>query len=246
MTRFRLWLVAVACALLTFSTPLIVISAFEQPDPELRVMWTGDAFSALLVTDSTRVLIVNSTSRGDTRSMTGHIARPWEADATTLIAPADDRAAVGLWEAMRHPAIKQVIVVGLPGREAVWSEIEKESRLRDIELSYVSSASTVELDDLSVVIEPEVLAIDVRRGHSFVRLHLGTTRAQHQAHVSIVNTTPTATSTDAGVVILPSHRVDGIERSLVSVAAREVVNLVLEPDAIRIRGGLYLHPELDP
>lgn len=188
------WIIAAICAIIVFGGPLIAASALVERDPEIRIIRSGDSFSALIVTDAARALVVNSTDQRIARSTIGLLSRPWEPDPTTLIAPADDRAAAGLWEAMKHPGVQQILIVGLPGAEPIWAEIERESRSRNVMTTYIAEESLIEMGSLILTVAPQMgdsaPLIAVRRHNAVVHLALTADVPANQSNVAVVERGP--------------------------------------------------------
>ena len=243
-SRSSAWIVAVIAAIVVFGAPLIVAGAVNKNDPEIRVIRTGDAFTALFVTDDARALVVNSSDRRVTRSAIGLLARPWEPDPETLIAPADDSAASGIWEAMKHPAATQIVIVGLPGAEPVWAAIERESRSRDIDVVYVAEDSTIDMNDLLLSVKPatgrRAPAIIARHDRTTVLVSLDAQSPSTPSHVSILNSVPDIpVATD--LIVAPEILDSRSNNRVIVPKNREVVRLSMGKDDVSVRGGrLYL------
>lgn len=233
-------IVAAVSAIIVFGIPLMVASAMVERDPEIRVIRTGDSFSALIVTDAVRALVVNSTDQRVTRSSIGLLARPWEPDPSLLIASADDRAAVGLWEAMKHPAVEQVFVVGLPGAEPIWTEIEREGRTRNIEIVYIAETSVIDMEPLTLTVTPQSSdsspSISVRRGNTLVGYALNTDSPNVQSNVAVLNAIPDRKVPSDLVIVFrnPGQQMNG---HTIVAGSREVIRLLLGVDEVRARGG---------
>ena len=236
MSRSRLWLVSCLVALVVFATPLLVAGALTKAAPEIRFIQTGKNMSALFVTHQERVLIINSDDRGVTRSALGRLARPWEPATTTLLAPADDDAAIGLWEALRDPRIQQVIVVGVPGRDPIWSRIERECVQRGVEIEYITATSHVELTDATLTIEPTGMTIGVHSRGSVVAIALTNQPPSLAANVAVVNDLTTLPPA-ADLVLAPSFPNEVLEAPVVKVNDRETVRLVFQHMTVRVQGG---------
>ena len=142
--------VGVLAALLVCGVPLYAISRAAPDQPELRVLATGDQLSALLADGDARVLIINARDRSVARSALGHLTRPWEPHITTLVAPANDNAAPGLLEALERTLPSSVVVVGAPGADPTWAEIERICGERAIALTIITDAASMATARLSV------------------------------------------------------------------------------------------------
>lgn len=236
MSHSRPWLVSCLAALVVFATPLLAAGALTKAAPEIRFIRTGESMSALVVTDQERLLIINSDDRGVTRSALGRLARPWEPATTTLLAPADDDAAIGLWEALRDPRIRQVIVVGVPGRDPIWSRIERECVQRGVEIEYVIMLSHVELTDATLTIEPTGMTVSVRSRGTVVAIALTNQPPSLAANVAVVNDLATLPP-EADLVLAASFPNEVLKTPVVRVNDRETVRLVFQPMTVRVQGG---------
>lgn len=243
MSRSRLWLVSWTTALLVFAVPLIVSGAMKQDAPEIRVIRTGETFSALIVTTGARVLIINSNDRGLTRSAVGRIARPWEPRATTLLAPASDEAAIGLWEALRSPRVERVLVAGVPGSDPIWSGIERDCAKRGIPLEYISTAGVVNLSDVVLMIDPAGPSIRLLSGDASVSMALGDENTFQPAHVVVVNTASSLMG-NADLLVSTSVPNEGTEVPVLTVDNREMLRLVFDGSTIRLHGGTLVEADL--
>jgi hypothetical protein len=139
-------------ALLTVIVPLAAIDAASEDAPEVRVIAIRGRPTVLIADGDARVLILNTGDRERLRSALGRLGRPWEPDVQLLIAPADDDAAVGLWEALERSEPQQVIVTGLPGAAPLWQAIDNECRQRGITIRYLAGSVTVELGRLTLTV----------------------------------------------------------------------------------------------
>lgn len=240
MSRSRFWLVGAGFALLMFALPLAIMNATASRDPELRIIMSGSHVTTLLVTDSSRTLITNSSDRGATRSAIGYLARPWEPKITTLVAPANDRAAIGLWEALRLPSVRQVVVVGLPGSDPIWSVIESECRERDIDLVYAGAPATTSIDALSLNIFPpdadQSAYITVEHNGILMAIVLDNIIPQIVAHALVSNRRPESNST-AELLVLPSTQLHEQQENVVYVRESEVVTLRIKDNAVVVSNG---------
>lgn len=244
MRRSKQWLIAGITGLLVFATPLLLASAFDTSDPEIRLIRTGNRISALIVTNDERVLLINSDDRGETRSAIGRLARPWEPVPHVLVAPADDRAATGLWEAMRHPEIERVVIVGLPGREPIWSTIEREAQQRGIPIDYVRSMSRVTLSAVPLIIDPLSMTVLAQHGDVVTGIALGEQEPALASTVWVLNDTPQGSI--RAELLIGAQTWDDIEHvPSVSIPSRDVVRLVLQEDAVHIKGGRLIRADAE-
>jgi hypothetical protein len=236
MSRSRTGLVFCLAALVAFATPLLVVGAVTPVDPEIRLIRTTGSVSALIVTERERVLIINSDNRGVTRSAIGRFARPWEPTITTLLAPANDTAVVGLWEALRDPRIQQVIIVGLPGSDPLWCRIERECAQRGVDLEYVNARSYVALTNAGLVIDPAGMTVSVRHHTAVVAIALTSELLTLGANIAVVNDIAAAPQ-DADLIVAPSYPETDVMTPVVMVGDRELVHLVLQANTIKVQGG---------
>lgn len=244
MIRSKTGIVFCLAAIVVFATPLLVAAVIRPPEPEIRLLRTDDRISALIVTERERVLVINSDDRGLTRSAIGRFARPWEPPATTVLAPADDQAAVGLWEALRDPRIQQVIVVGLPGSDPLWSRIERECAQRGIALTYVTQRSHVELTSAELTVDPTDMTISVQHDRAVAAIALTSEPLTFAANVGVVNDVTTETL-HLDLIVAPSFPETNVTPPVVMVNDRELVRLVFEADTVRVRGGHLTLDESD-
>jgi hypothetical protein len=223
-----------------FALPLAIINATATQSPELRVIMSGSHVTALLVTESSRTLITNSSDRGATRSAIGYLARPWEPKITTLVTPANDRAAVGLWEALRLPSVQQVFIVGVPGSDPLWSVIERECRERNIELTYVGVPVVTSVDDLNLMMFPTITdnPAHVTMGHNgiLVALALESQVPQTLAHALVSSRRPES-NLPVDLLVLSSTQIFETQDNVVYVREREVVVLKITENAVVVTNG---------
>lgn len=244
MRRSKQWLVACITGLLVFATPLLIASAVNTPDPEIRLIRTGDRISALIVTNDERVLLINSADRGETRSAIGRLARPWESVPHVLVAPADDRAATGLWEAMRHPEIERVIIVGLPGSDPVWSTIEREAKRRGIPIDYVQTMSKVTLPKVPLTIDPGSMSILAQHGDVVAGIALGDREPALASTVWVLNDAPEGLI--RADLLISARTWDDVDHvPSVSIPSRDVVRIVLQDNAVHIKGGRLIQSDAE-
>lgn len=240
MSRSRLWLTGWLCALIVFAVPIVVAGAVKTDPPEIRVMRTGQNFSALIVTARHRILVINADDRGEARSSLGRFARPWEPDITTVLAPATDSAAIGLWEVLSGSQIQRALIVGTPGSDPIWTRIERECALRGIQLQYVVAPSEVDLAGAIVTIDPRTSSIAMRTAYASIAMALGDAIPGSPAHVAIVNAVPELPH-PADVFVLAMRPETEVEATVVTVANREQLRLIFDERSIRVQGGTTIN-----
>jgi hypothetical protein len=195
MNRSRPWLVAITAALLSFFMPLAFITATTEIKPEIRIVYgesRNNPFSALIVTNETRILIVNNDDRRTARSLIGALYRPWEPAHTVVIAPSGDNTFAGIHEATRNPGIRQVIVAGLPGANPEWTALERDLADRNVDLHYLGHPVVVETGPMVLTVYPDLDSphIVIRYGSAVTVLALGQSLPPTPAHLAIANRAP--------------------------------------------------------
>jgi hypothetical protein len=240
MSHSRFWLIGAGFALLVFALPIAVMNATASRDPELRIIMSGSNVTALLVTETSRTLITSSNDRGATRSAIGFLARPWEPKVTTLVSPANDRAAIGLWESLRLPSVRQVVIVGIPGSDPIWSVIERECRDRNIDLVYAGTPLETSVDLLNLVMYPSDdnlhAYISVEHHGLSVAIALGSNARQDVVH-ALISDRPPDTQVAAELLVLPSAALFEQHENVVYVREREVVTLRISEEAVTVSNG---------
>ena len=247
MSHSRLWLVAGLCALLSFGIPFTIINAMSSPDPEIRIIRTGQHLSALIVDGDDRLLVVQAHERGLARSLPGRLARPWEPDYRTVISPFRDEAAVGLLEVMRHPSVNHVIVAGVPGSHAVWSAVERDAKVNSTNVTYVGTPGVVHTERLQIEIAPAQSGnpayLRIVRNESIMVMLLEPGDSPVPAHVTIGNSE--AGEASAGLRVTLAATADTELEHAILVRSDETVTVIVESTRIRVAGGRYL-PSLAP
>lgn len=236
MSPSRLWLLGCVAALFVFSAPLIVAGSLTKNAPEIRVIQTGGMLSALLVTDDVRLLIINSDDRGITRSAIGRIARPWEPHTTIALAPATDLAAIGLWEVLRSPYINHVLVVGTPGRDALWSRIERKCAKEGIRLEFIATPSEIDVGEVLLSVDPERLSLTLSDGTSRVSMALSSGEGLQPSHVALV---PSGRQLDIDADVVVTSVIPEMQPTapVLVLGERDTLRMVLEQSSVRIEGG---------
>lgn len=242
MSRSSPWLVVCIAAAVFLLMPLAFLTATVKQQPEIRITYgegRNDAFSALIVTEEVRILMINSSDRRTARSIIGTLARPWEPAFSVVIAPAGDETFAGIHEAVRNPAIRQVIIAGIPGANPEWTALERELASRGIDLHYAGGPVEINPEPFRLTIHPgeEDGNIVVRNGQSVVVLALDAIMPTTPAHLTIANRT-SETSDNADLVMLPvavefPSGAVGVERS------KRITLMVLEQQ-IEIDGWKHL------
>ena len=243
MTRSRDWVVAGACAVIAFSIPFLIITALAERHPEIRLVQTGDGISALIVDGRARVLVVNSNDRTHTRAALGRLARPWEPDFSTVISTAEDDAAPGLWEALEYPALRRVVIAGLPGSDPVWSWIETEARKREIEVHFAGEPISLSSENLQIEVQPgttpEMAYVSVTQGNVVVLVGLGALPPQIPAQTLVTHYGP-GDIEQYPLTVMPASTASSLTPGTVLMGENSVVTLVLEEEQLRVRGGRYI------
>lgn len=238
------WIVTCATSLLVVLVPLLVLELVAKDEPELRVVETGDRFSALLVAGDTRMLLVNTGDRTQARALLGRIARPWEPGPSAIVAPASDHVAIGVWEVLLRTEPKQLLVAGLPGADPTWHAIERHCRQHDISIDYLSSTASIEGTPLDIDLfvpgqEPGQHALTIRRAGLVIALPLDESPATPASQVLVSNAARHRT-TSQGIAIRGDGAPASPSGNTLIAGDREVVRLVIEQGRVRIRGGTLL------
>jgi hypothetical protein len=249
LTRIPL-LAGIVTMFVVLLAPLTVIAILEDPEPELRIVSAWDRVTVLIADGDARVLVVSTTDREMARAMVGRVSRPWEPSPHLLISPADDGAAIGLWEILQRTGPGSVIVAGTPGADPLWHAIDRECRGRDIDLVYVAGRVAVATDRLLIEVSapaPEVM------GDRFVAVTRGSTRsvialdsAVPDEPGNVLVTSGNGDAANADLVISTDRAPRSSGGSVVVVGPREVVRVSLESSTIRIFGGALRQPTGDP
>lgn len=243
-TRGFPWIVAVCALGLGAGLPLALVAWLTAEPAEMRIVATGNDLSALVVDGGARVLVINATDRELAGEALGIMARPWERGPNVLIAPADDRAATGLWESLTRTQPSNVIIVGIPGAASIWAAIEDVCRERDIDLRFVTGTLTFDTERLTVtVFGPQPggegpMAIVVRHEEVNAVLLLSSAAPAIEAQVAIANADPGI----EGLSVLVSARAVAVGagiRQLIA-AEREIIHMRFEDAHVRIEGGTLL------
>ena len=235
------WLAMVSVLLV----PLGLAAARSDPPPELRIIAAGQSLASLIVDRDARLLVIASNDRAEARAALGRLTRPWETDITTLVAPASDTAAPGLLEALARTAPGQVIVLGVPGAQPVWRELELECARRGIELTYVAGESQITTQRLSMLLSgplpgaktPTSLAL--RRGGVGVLIAVDGGAVAERGQLLVSNGIAAAAN---GVAAQITSTALAGAVSRVVVGDISPVRVVIEPDKLRIAGGAAISP----
>jgi hypothetical protein len=225
---------------------MTVVGWLDDPAPEVRVLAGPKRLSALVIDGDARVLILNTNDREATVALLGRIAQPWEATPTTLVAPASDDAAIGLWEALQRLEPASAIVAGIPGADPLWSAIDAECARRGIDLRYISDRALLEVGRLDLTIfgtPPEqagATGVVIRRGDVNVAVAFDAVPLPVEAHALLMNGDPAPATPDLLVTSDDSPRLPKQHELL--VGELRYVRLVIEDDAVRVFGGVLLSP----
>ena len=236
--RVRRWVVA-ACVGVLLGLGLYWITQGHDRGAELRVAASNRALSVLIADGEQRVLVLNATGPQDARAVIGLLVQPWERDPSTLIVSADQDNEEAIWEALQRLSLQQAIVVGAPGADPDWIEIERYCRDNGIELSYVGVSTTVQMTRFLLTIEPpgpttgSFLELD----HGSVRalIELSGRPAFGRYHVS-VSDSPRGSPvwTDLQIAGADSRSME--RASMIVLQSGDRVDLAFEDDRISVRG----------
>lgn len=240
------WVAGLLAGLLTFGMPFLLLEWLTDDPPVVRVARTGGQLSALVADGDTRVLVVNADDREELRAALGKFGRPWEPRPRLLIAPPDDAAAVGLWEALQTTDPERVVVTGVPGADPLWAAIERRCRDAGIELTWLTDRLVVDTARLRLTIfgtAPDTRAgsaVVVRRGGANVVLALDEREQRVAGQVLVTSAEEPRTTAD--VVVTSRSEPHELTRDEV-VVGRDVVELVLDAQRVRVFGGTHRGPE---
>jgi hypothetical protein len=242
--RVNPWFIGLGALVLGAVLPLALVAWWTDDPPELRVFVTAGELSGLIIDGNARVLVINSDDREVTAEALGIMARPWEPGPQILIAPADDRAATGLWEALARTDPSGVVIAGIPGAEPIWAAIEDACREREIDLRYVAGTLALDTEHLTITVFGPVpegggpAAVVVRHDGVNALIALGSDAPDIEAQVAIANTDPGIESISvlisAQAVALPT------EVTQIIISEREIIHMRFEDARVRIQGGMLL------
>ncbi|MFW6074899.1 MAG: hypothetical protein ACOC9Y_04840 [Chloroflexota bacterium] len=225
-------------SLVIVTLPLILLEFRNEPATTLRLAVTGERISGLFADGSTRVLIMDSASRSDARSVTGRFSRPWEDEIDVIISPSSDFATAGLIEAMDQHPDARVIVAGVPGADQNWLEIERS--VSDGDLTFVDTTASFALEQSTVTVigagnSGSGVLIQSMGAHVFHQFDEGQPPALLDALVTS-NSSPASTPVTFHSASMgsPPRPTDG---AAVALDRRQVVALHFERDALRVEGG---------
>lgn len=240
-SRFRPWIVALFAAVVCFGVPFATITAMEDPAPEIRLVSSRSAFSALIVTNETRILVVNTDDRRMARSIVGRLSRPWEPDFTMVIAPSRNDIVPSLWEVSSHPAVRQVVISGLGSSHADWTSLERELSNRGVDLIFLGSPSVIQAGDLTIEVHPGDSAAHllIKHDQTVTLIALDNEIPSTRSHAAVSPVTPGDASV-ADVWVLPPSSVPNGDYSAVVAGRDKRLTLRLVHDEIRIQGGQHL------
>lgn len=212
--------------------------------PEIRAFQVGDKPSALIVDDDSRLLLIQLDDREEAARAFGVMARPWEPRPQMLIAPANDRFAVGLWEALQHFDPAAVLVLGAAGADPLWAQIEHECRSRRIELRFVAGVlsfqtARLELTLLGTDADGEgATAVVVRRGAMNVLIAAGAPPPDVTAQLVIGDVVLDQAGQAALITTRPVS--DGSHVRQVVMQEREIIHVKLDGEHVGVSGGVLL------
>jgi hypothetical protein len=240
------WLLAGLAALVVFTVPMTVIGWLDNPAPEVRVLASPERLSALVIDGDARVLIVNTDDREGAVALLGRIAQPWETKPVTVIAPAEDGAAIGLWEVLQRLDPVSVVVAGVPGADPLWSAIDAECARRGIDLRYISDRASLPIDRIELMVfgvPPEQAGtpgVVIHRGDVSVAVAFDATPPPVEAQALVLNGDPAPATPDLLVTSDDSPRSPARHELL--VGDLRYARLVIEEDAVRVFGGVLRSP----
>ncbi|HUG15608.1 MAG TPA: hypothetical protein VMM78_11405 [Thermomicrobiales bacterium] len=226
--------------LLVLLAPLAVMAVMDDPEPQLRIASTWDHAAVLIVDGDARALVINTNDRELARAVTGRLARPWEPRPLILIAPASDRAAIGLLEALQQGEPGMVVVAGTPGADPLWDAIERECWRRGVTLTYLTGRTSIDLGRVSVDVaapEPDIdgeRVVVVTRGATRVVIALDGGAPEEPGNVLV---TGGGVGAHADLVITTEQASRASSVHEIVVGTRDIVRVSLETSTIRVTGG---------
>jgi hypothetical protein len=193
-------------------------------------------------------LIVGASDPRQAVEALGRLAGPLEPDVTTLLSVADDDLAAGLYQALLHTSPSQLVLLGVPGANPVWTEIEVECRRRGIILNYASGTALVETARLRLILdaptenEAKAASVTISRGTAVLTIAFGTSPPAAVGHVLV---TARARKGDFAAIVTASASSVG-DVAQVVVDRRERVRIEFQPKRLRIFRGTLLEPRAQP
>jgi hypothetical protein len=242
----RAWIVIVAFALLTFGVPFSLMTLTNEQPVELRLIATDDFFSGLFVSDSGRVLLVNTSDRAEARGLPGRLALPWEPRPSVILTTGRDENAGSAWEALLASGAGRLVVVGIPGASPSWAELEEFCREENIQITYVAESSRIGIGELALTLlgpgesGDRTMALVARVDEANVAVSLDNMFVPVSAQVSVGNGGGNPGAALEIRTALPTES----EVPVVFVDDDEIVRLVFAGTKVHVRGGELLQAEI--
>ncbi len=236
----RSGIVFLASGAIIFLGIFSILEVLHEDQPHLRIGETDGRVSGLIVTDDTRLLILNTEDRAEARSFAGRMARPWEPDPSAVLVSAADYAASGLWEYLQVAEPNQVVIAGLPGSDVVWEAALDLCASRNISVDFVTHSSTISIEPFTVTVlsakpgDPLSAAVVIRRDSANVFLRLDGDPANVQSQLTIGDS-QLAIDNLSSVVIDVGEATTEFEGMRLGFDGSKVGRVYFDNDKIRIR-----------
>lgn len=236
----RHWAVGAICGLLLAAILIWPVVGGSQ-SPEIRIAGTSRALSVLVVDGDARILLLNANGPQDARSAIGTLNRLWESEPSIIVVGADRKNGEALWEALQRLRPRQLIVAGAPGGEPEWIMIERYCKDAGIEISYLEEQAAIQLPSIKLTIMPPDSArdapswVEVQSGTISAAIGLGGLPDIGRRHLAITDAR-NSTGTWSDVQVLAGQSRGGESGRSIGLGPGERINVILEPDRIRIQG----------
>jgi hypothetical protein len=233
VTRRSLWnllvrpttLTILVAALLGAGSGQVLANAGDNDD--VIIGNTGGTLSSIIRVDHELIVFGGGNARSDLADLLGRATLPWKRQVDLLIIPGwDNQQAIGALGLLERQDVKQIVILGQPSTETVWTVLYQKASSRAIPVNVATNRSRIEVGP---GVRMELTASDARTGdvseYALLTLHFhavqisfldaskdgikalnstGTTPAR--AHALVLTRTVTGIATTSTLRVQPTAR----------------------------------------
>jgi hypothetical protein len=107
---------------------------------------TGGTLSSIIRVDNALIVFGGGNARSDLADLLGRATLPWRRQVDLLIIPGwDDQQAIGALGLLDRQDVKQIVILGQPSTETVWTVLYQKASSRAIPVNVASNRSHVDI-----------------------------------------------------------------------------------------------------
>jgi hypothetical protein len=141
----RTTLTITVAVLLGATAGQLLVSAGDND--QIVVGNTGGTLSSIIRVDNALIVFGGGNARSDLADLLGRSTLPWKRQVDLLVIPGwDSQQALGALGLLERQDVKQIVILGQPSTETVWTVLYQRASSRAIPVNVASNRSRIDID----------------------------------------------------------------------------------------------------